>query len=65
LARDVARQGILLLINRGDILPFKSLSRAKIAVVGPLGDGLDADAAMLGGYSAKTTVPVVTLLSAL
>ena len=65
LARDAVRQGAVLLINRGDALPFVGLSRAKIAVVGPLGDGFDAQAAMLGGYSAKPAVAVATLFSAL
>ena len=37
LARDAARQGAILLINRNDALPFAGLSRAKVAVVGPLG----------------------------
>eukprot|EP01043_Picozoa_sp_COSAG02_P043353 COSAG02_NODE_3768_length_6264_cov_5.702676_5_plen_852_part_00 len=64
LARDAARQGAVLLINRGDTLPFKHLSRAKVAVVGPLGDGLDAQSAMLGGYSSTPTGTVTTLFSA-
>ena len=65
LARDAARQGSVLLINRDDTLPYKHLSRAKLAVIGPLGDGLDAESAMLGGYSSKPTGTVMTLFSAL
>ena len=67
LARDAARQGAVLLINRGGALPFKQLSNraTRVAVVGPLGDGLDAQLAMLGGYSSKPTGTVATLLSAL
>ena len=65
LARDAARQGTVLLLNRGHALPVTKLSHAKIAVVGPLGDGTDAQSAMLGGYSAKPGAPVATLLAAL
>ena len=66
LARDAARQGAVLLVNRGGALPFAGLSRSKIAVIGPLGDGVDAQAAMLGGYSANPApFSVATLAAAL
>ena len=59
LAREVARQSIVLLKNR-DILPLKKNCSKKIAVIGPNADNIYN---MLGDYTApQTTASVVTAL---
>ena len=67
LARDAARQGIVLLVNKRSALPDVNLLSAgrRVAVVGPLGDGLDAQQSMLGGYAPKDVSAVATLAAAL
>lgn len=51
-AREAARQGIVLLKNDQKVLPVARTSIKSVAVVGPFGDGPSAEKAMLGGYSA-------------
>lgn len=60
LAREVARQSIVLLKNRNNILPLKKNCSKKIAVIGPNADNIYN---MLGDYTApQTTASVVTVL---
>ena len=60
LAREVARQSIVLLKNRDNILPLKKNCSKKIAVIGPNADNIYN---MLGDYTApQTTASVVTVL---
>lgn len=60
LAREVARQSIVLLKNRDNILPLKKNCSKKIAVIGPNADNIYN---MLGDYTApQTTASVVTAL---
>lgn len=60
LAREVARQSIVLLKNQDNILPLKKNCNKKIAVIGPNADNIYN---MLGDYTApQTTVSVVTVL---
>ncbi len=56
-ARDVARKSIVLLKNKGDVLPLAANAR-NIAVIGPLGNSKED---MIGSWSAagdRTTRPV-------
>lgn len=60
LAREVARQSIVLLKNRNNILPLKKNCSKKIAVIGPNADNIYN---MLGDYTApQTAASVVTVL---
>ena len=60
LEREVARQSIVLLKNRDNILPLKKNCSKKIAVIGPNADNIYN---MLGDYTApQTTASVVTVL---
>lgn len=60
LAREVARQSIVLLKNRDNILPLKKNCSKKIAVIGPNADNIYN---MLGDYTApQTAASVVTVL---
>ena len=60
LAREVARQSIVLLKNRNNILPLKKNCSKKIAVIGPNANNIYN---MLGDYTApQTTASVVTVL---
>ena len=60
LAREVARQSIVLLKYRDNILPLKKNCSKKIAVIGPNADNIYN---MLGDYTApQTTASVVTVL---
>lgn len=55
LAREAARESIVLLKNAGNILPLRK-DLTSLAVIGP-----DADAARLGGYSGPGIAPVSIL----
>ncbi len=48
LARQAAREAIVLLKNEGHLLPFDKEKTGTVAVIGPL-----ADVALLGGYTGK------------
>lgn len=59
LAREIARQSIVLLKNRDNVLPLKNDNK-RIAVIGPNADNIYN---MLGDYTApQTTASIVTIL---
>ncbi|MEO0216536.1 MAG: glycoside hydrolase family 3 N-terminal domain-containing protein, partial [candidate division WOR-3 bacterium] len=58
LALDMARQSIVLLQNKNNILPLKKSSIRKIAVIGPNAD----DAVMLWGNYNGTPIRTITIL---
>ena len=66
LALAAVHQGVVLLANANGTLPFDRGARGvgRIAVVGPLGDGPDAQAAMLGGYGGAPGEATQTLAAA-
>ncbi|HEX3992884.1 MAG TPA: glycoside hydrolase family 3 N-terminal domain-containing protein, partial [Acetobacteraceae bacterium] len=53
LAREAARQSLVLLKNEGTLLPLDKNKLKKIAVIGPM-----ADSCHLGGYSGRATILV-------